>query len=279
MKLFISLDMEGIAGTFNWQQETHQDRALVRKWMTQQIEWVIEGIRQSPKNSEIKEIVIADSHDSGDNLSYDITGLDDRLHLISGTPRPDYMMPTLDESYDVVFLVGYHSGTGTIHGNMDHTYSNSTIHNIWINGKPMNETYINSAYAGRFSVPVGLVIGDKALKNQLLVEGGMPWVEYVVTKEALFKFSAKHRPMELVREDTSTAIQKVLAKNLKSLPLYTFSSPIELKIEFQTTNQADFASLLPHVKRLDGRTITYTAEDYRTIFEMCILLPALGHQG
>jgi D-amino peptidase len=162
---------------------------------------------------------------------------------------------------------------------MDHTYSNSTIHNIWINGKPMNETFINSAYAGCFSVPVGLVIGDKALKNQLLVEGGMPWVEYVVTKEALFKFSAKHRPMELVREDTSTAIQKVLAKNLKSLPLYTFSSPIELKIEFQTTNQADFASLLPHVKRLDGRTITYTAEDYRTIFEMCILLPALGHQG
>ncbi len=38
MKLFISLDMEGIAGTFNWQQETTQDRALVRKWMAQQIE-------------------------------------------------------------------------------------------------------------------------------------------------------------------------------------------------------------------------------------------------
>ena len=29
MKLFISLDMEGIAGTFNWQQETTQDLSLI----------------------------------------------------------------------------------------------------------------------------------------------------------------------------------------------------------------------------------------------------------
>ncbi len=279
MKLFISLDMEGIAGTFNWQQETAQDRALVRKWMAQQIEWVIEGIRQSPKNAMVTEITLADSHSNGDNLAYDITGLDERLSLISGNPRPNYMMPTLDGSYDTVFLIGYHAGAGTPYGNMDHTYSNSTIHSLWINGKAMNETFINSAYASCFSIPVSLIVGDKALKDQVMVEGGMPWVEFVVTKEALFKFAAKQRPLECVREETSKAVQKALAKDFKKLPLYGFQKPYELKIEFQTSNQADFASMIPLVERIDGRTLRFVSEDFKQIFEACIYLPALARQG
>jgi len=279
MKLFISLDMEGIAGTFNWQQETTQDRALVRKWMAQQIEWVIEGIRQSPKNAMVTEITLADSHSNGDNLPYDITGLDERLSLISGNPRPNYMMPTLDGSYDTVFLIGYHAGAGTPYGNMDHTYSNSTIHSLWINGKAMNETFINSAYASCFSIPVSLIVGDKALKDQVMVEGGMPWVEFVVTKEALFKFAAKQRPLECVREETSKAVQKALAKDFKKLPLYGFQKPYELKIEFQTSNQADFASMIPLVERIDGRTLRFVSEDFKQIFEACIYLPALARQG
>ena len=279
MKLFISLDMEGIAGTFNWQQETTQDRALVRKWMAQQIEWVIEGIRQSQKNAMVTEITLADSHSNGDNLAYDITGLDERLSLISGNPRPNYMMPTLDGSYDTVFLIGYHAGAGTPYGNMDHTYSNSTIHSLWINGKAMNETFINSAYASCFSIPVSLIVGDKALKDQVMVEGGMPWVEFVVTKEALFKFAAKQRPLECVREETSKAVQKALAKDFKKLPLYGFQKPYELKIEFQTSNQADFASMIPLVERIDGRTLRFVSEDFKQIFEACIYLPALARQG
>ena len=279
MKLFISLDMEGIAGTFNWQQETTQDRALVRKWMAQQIEWVIEGIRQSPKNAMVTEITLADSHSNGDNLAYDITGLDERLSLISGNPRPNYMMPTLDGSYDTVFLIGYHAGAGTPYGNMDHTYSNSTIHSLWINGKAMNETFINSAYASCFSIPVSLIVGDKALKDQVMVEGGMPWVEFVVTKEALFKFAAKQRPLECVREETSKAVQKALAKDFKKLPLYGFQKPYELKIEFQTSNQADCASMIPLVERIDGRTLRFVSEDFKQIFEACIYLPALARQG
>ncbi len=279
MMLFISLDMEGIAVTFNWQQETTQDRALVRKWMAQQIEWVIEGIRQSPKNAMVTEITLADSHSNGDNLAYDITGLDERLSLISGTPRPNYMMPNLDGSYDTVFLIGYHAGAGTPYGNMDHTYSNSTIHSLWINGKAMNETFINSAYASCFSIPVSLIVGDKALKDQVMVEGGMPWVEFVVTKEALFKFAAKQRPLECVREETSKAVQKALAKDFKKLPLYGFQKPYELKIEFQTSNQADFASMIPLVERIDGRTLRFVSEDFKQIFEACIYLPALARQG
>ena len=119
MKVYISLDMEGIAGTFTWTQEEN-NRAEVRKCISQQVEWVIEGIRASSADKEIEEIVIADSHSSGDSLLYETTALDDRLHIISGYPRPNYMMPAFDNTYSIVFFVGYHGGIGTLNSNMDH---------------------------------------------------------------------------------------------------------------------------------------------------------------
>ena len=174
MKIYISLDMEGIAGTFTWAQEEN-NRAEVRKCMSRQVEWVIDGIRSSKINKKIDEIVIADSHSSGDSLLYEITAIDERLHLIFGYPRPKYMMPAFDETYSIVFFVGYHGGIGTLNSSMDHSYS-PRFHKIWIQDIPVNESLINAAYAGYYNVPVGLVIGDDALYNQLKEKDSMPWV-------------------------------------------------------------------------------------------------------
>ena len=279
MKIFMSVDMEGIAGTFNWKQETNV-RNLVRKCMMDQVSWVIEGIKESSRNSEIDEIVIADSHDGGDSLTYDITALDDRLHLITGSPRPNYMMPDFENGYDIVFLVGYHAGTGAHKGNMDHTYSNGCFHNIWINDIPMNESFVNSAYAGRMGVPVGLIIGDSKLREEIFGENGMPWVEYVVTKKALSKYAVKQRPQNVVKRETIEAVKKCLEKNPKDIPLYIFKkTPIELKIEFQTSSQADIVQRIPYSKRVDGRTVSYSDDDYKIIFETVMAMNGLAVNG
>ena len=42
MKLYISVDMEGLAGITNWKDET-EDQARFRKAMNEQVEWVLEG--------------------------------------------------------------------------------------------------------------------------------------------------------------------------------------------------------------------------------------------
>lgn len=257
--------MEGIAGTFTWTQEEN-NRAEVRKCISQQIEWVVEGIRSCSRNSNIEEIVIADSHSGGDNLLYEITSLDERLHLISGFPRPKYMMPAFNEGYDIVFFVGYHGGIGTLHSNMDHTYS-PRFHKIWINGKIMNESTINAAYAGYYNVPVGLVIGDDALQKQLLVKDVMPWVEYVTTKYSLSRFAVKNKPMAVVRKDTLASVKKVLESDFKKIPLYKFESPINLRIELQTASQADIVALMHDVKRIDGVTIELIHKDYAEVFD------------
>ncbi|HNT52924.1 MAG TPA: M55 family metallopeptidase, partial [Candidatus Syntrophosphaera sp.] len=124
---------------------------------THHVETVLKAALASPQASSIEEIVIADSHSAGDNLDYSITSLDKRISLISGSPRPCYMMPDFGGEFSQVWLLGYHSGTGALRGNMDHSYSNSRIHKIWINGQRMNEALINAAYAGYHKVPVGLV--------------------------------------------------------------------------------------------------------------------------
>ncbi|MGA2667967.1 MAG: M55 family metallopeptidase [Ignavibacteria bacterium] len=265
MKIYISLDMEGIAGTFSWTQEEN-NRAEVRKCISQQVEWVLEGIRSSSVNVTIEEIVIADSHSAGDNLLYEITALDDRLHLISGFPRANYMMPAFDKTYSIVFFVGYHGGIGTMNSVMDHSYT-PRFHRIWINEKPMNESLINGAYAGYFRVPVGLVIGDDALCGQLKKKDCMPWVEFVTTKYSLGRFAVKNKPLQIVQKETQEAVKKVLDSDVKMLPLYKFDPPIKLKIEFQTTSMADVVSMVPDIKRLDGFTVEFTHNDFREVFD------------
>ncbi len=280
MKLFCSIDMEGIAGTFNWSQEdSFGTRQQVKKWIRKQVEWVIQGIHESEKNHMIDEIVIADSHNNGDSLEYDITELDDRMYLISGSPRPEYMMPMFDKSYDVVFFLGYHAGAGRIQSTMDHTFSNSAFHNVWINDKLVNETLLNAAYAGYHGVPVGLIIGDLGLKKQLEEENLLDWVEFVITKEGITRFAAKQYPMNVVKNNTIEAVKRVLNKNLSDLPIFKFDSdfdhPIELKIQYNKTEMADVAQFIPEAKRLDARTIQYKNHSFKSIFNTVAIFSGL----
>lgn len=48
MKLYISVDMEGLAGITNWKDET-EDQVRFRKAMNEQVEWVLEGIAKSKR--------------------------------------------------------------------------------------------------------------------------------------------------------------------------------------------------------------------------------------
>jgi D-amino peptidase len=271
MKIYISIDMEGMPGTFNWDQEK-TDRASVRACCMSHVTDCLTAILESEKSSEISEITIADSHSAGDNLYFGITALDERITLISGGPRPQYMMPAFSSDYSMVFFLGYHAGTGAYKANMDHSYSNSRIQKIWINETPMNEAMINAAYAGYHGVPVALISGDKALEEEMKL--ALPWVNYVCTKEAVAKFAAKNYS-QLAVQKTLTE-QSRLALGRIDLPLYTFSAPITLKIEFKSTAMTDVACLMPYVKRLDGRTVEYTDNDYAVIFEAIMALVTLA---
>lgn len=267
MKLYISVDMEGLAGITNWKDET-EDRERFRNAMNEQVEWVLEGISKSKHNKEITHIYIADSHGGGQNLSYDrLNDKDERVWLVSGSPRPQYMMPAMDDSFDMVFLVGYHAGAGEAASSMDHTYSGASVQNIYINGQLMNEGTINSAYAGIVhKVPVGLIIGDSGLERQMKGEGMMPWPEFVCTKQSLSRFSAVYKPKKLLKEETIAAVKKALDENERQ-QLYTLQAPYHCRMDLTNAAKCDQVQQMPGIHRTAGRTVEFESTSFTEIYD------------
>lgn len=267
MKLYISVDMEGLAGITNWKDET-EDRERFRNAMNEQVEWVLEGISKSKHNKEITHIYIADSHGGGQNLSYDrLNDKDERVWLVSGSPRPQYMMPAMDDSFDMVFLVGYHAGAGEAASSMDHTYSGASVQNIYINGQLMNEGTINSAYAGIVhKVPVGLIIGDSGLERQMKGDGMMPWPEFVCTKQSLSRFSAVYKPKKLLKEETIAAVKKALDENERP-QLYTLQAPYHCRMDLTNAAKCDQVQQMPGIHRTAGRTVEFESTSFTEIYD------------
>lgn len=265
MKIFISVDMEGIAGIAHNSQEIEEKDAF-RKSLHNQIQWIVEGIKKSTTNKIIKEIVIADSHGEGLNLSYCILSqLDDRISLISGSPRKQFMMSQLDETFDMVFLVGYHAGPGEEMANMEHCFYGKVVHRLWVNDKYMNEATVNSIFAKDMKVPVGLVIGDSGLYRQLIHKEMMPWVKFIVTKESLSRYAVKYKPQNTLRAETIETVINVLESNIKEIPLYEMKPPYNLKIEFHRTCMADVVEQIPNTIRENGDTISIICNDSKTL--------------
>ena len=266
MKIYVSCDIEGLAGiaTFDMEKE---DTVLFRELYHQHVAWLIEGIQKSAKNEQITEITIADSHSRGLNLAYArLAEMDERISLVSGFPR-----------YDVVFFLGYHAGIGKQKGNMDHGYSASVAYDLKINDLAMNETTINAAYASELGVPVGLIIGESGLEEQLFQEKMMPEVPFVSTKESLGRYAIKNKPMQQVREAIVATTSQVLTSfALSELPRYTLQTPATVKLQCVTTAQADRIEMLPMIKRIDGRTVSFVGETMKDVMNGIVAVVGLG---
>lgn len=267
MKIFISLDMEGISGLTYWKEKDEK----IEKFMTDEVLAVIDGIKDFEKNVEI---VLCDSHSYGRNL--DIKRIYEDVKIISGYPREFYMISGIDESFDAGIFIGYHAPVGSLNGEMDHTYSSSTIFEVKINGFNVGEAEINGAFLGEYNIPVVLISGDDKLKK--FSSTFFPQTTFVVTKESLGRFSAKLYHPEFVhkilREETKNSLKNV--KNIKPL---RFEKPINIEITFINTLMAEFASLIPNSKRLDGRRVFYESNSYKEIYNFLMASLSLAYNA
>jgi len=269
-KVFISMDTEGLSGLTSW-KEMEADPNCAGKAYIRELNWVIDELfKLSP---EIEEITLCDSHSRGENLPYGVFN-DPRITQIKGYPRQDYMLATLDSSYDMMFLIGYHGMIGSKYAVMDHSYSSAGIYNIRINGNPVGEVELNCFYAAALGVPVGLITGDSILEAEIKGNKNLNPV-YVKTKEGLGRFSAKLYSTDylepIFRLATKEAVKKLSDGKLKTLKAAT---PSILEIDTVTTVMADAVEMIPSVKRIAGRTVQYTSSSFKDIMDI-ILVTAL----
>ncbi len=252
IKVFISVDMEGIGGVVSSEQlgPTGFEYAKFREYMTSEALAAIAGAREAGAT----EFVVADAHGNMQNLLIDRFPVG--VTIIRGAPRPLMMMEGLDSTFSAAMFIGYHSATTNPQGVRAHTISSATFAAVRLNGQLMSESGINATIAGNFGVPVVLVSGDDQAVGE--VQKMIANVEGAVVKRAIsFHAAAVMTPeasQALIRAKAKAAILRV--KEFKPLPA---RGPFQLEITYKSYTPAEMMSYLPGTERVDAHTIRFRA--------------------
>jgi D-amino peptidase len=257
MKILIAADMEGITGVTNWDQvdPSHAEYPRFRCLMTGDVNAAVRGVCSAGAD----EILVTDGHDRGSNIL--LEELDPVAHLICGDYSPLAMVQGVDQGVDGVIFVGYHARAGSQDAILDHTWSSRRVANLWLNDTLVGEYGLNGAVAGYFNAPVLMLTGDQTACAQATELLGR--IETVVVKTAISRMAAECLPPQVTQE----RIQKAASQAVKRLQAgdapkpFVVSTPVHVTLDFNTSEQADQASLLPGSKRVDGRRLTFTADD------------------
>jgi len=257
MKLLIAVDMEGISGVVNWDQVTpnHPDYAIARKWMVADVNAAIRGAF----DAGAQEIIVTDGHNLGNNLLID--ELDARVRLNTGTPSTLSMVQGIQENLNGAMFIGYHARAGTSNAILDHTWSSGTIANVWLNNRLVGEVGLNAALCGFYNTAVMMVSGDEAVCSEAIETLGS--IEVAVVKRASGRTSAECLSPKLAQEKICEAAARAVHRlSAGDIPEpFRMNQPVEVKLEFLNSSMADRAILLPGSRRLDGRRISFTADD------------------
>jgi D-amino peptidase len=254
LKVFISADMEGIGGVVTGEQlsPTGFEYAKAREYMTEEVLAAIAGAREAGAT----EIVVADSHGNFQNLLIDRLPKD--VLVIRGGPRPLSMMQGIDETFDAVLFIGYHSGTTNPAGVRAHTISSARLADVRINGLSAPESAINAAIAGHFRVPVVMISGDDAaVAEAQKIIGDL---EGAVVKESFGFHAARTLTPEASREKIRAAVKRALETRSRFLPT-KIRTPVELEIQFKNYRPAELLAYLANVQRIDAHAVRFTAKD------------------
>jgi D-amino peptidase len=263
MKVFISVDMEGITGVANWEDVSlsGKDYDYFRRIMSREANAAVEGALAAGAT----EVIVRDAHGSARNILPDL--LDEKAKLVrdwSGGPK--MMMEGIDGSFAAAVLIGCHAKAGTKDAMLEHTSSGS-VTDFSINGISMPEAGYNALIAGSYGVPAVFVAGDKALCEQVKALFGP--LETVAVKEGIGSAAVNLHP-DVARAKIRAGVEKAL-RNLKSAKPYMIAPPYRLVLKLKEEEQVHRGSFYPGAKRTGEWELTYETNnilDLLTAFSM-----------
>lgn len=260
MKLYISADMEGTAAVCSWAQVDPgnlHEYPLYRRYMSREVAAAIAGARAHAAC----DVLVNDSHWDMRNLLWDELPEDTRV--ISGSRKPLSMAQGAEQRFDAAFFTGYHGMIGAADSVLAHTYSNETIYEVSVNGRPCSEAMLNAALLGMYGTPVVLITGDRTVVETTRAE--LPWVTGVAVKESIGYYAANSLTPDAACEAIRDGAREALQRLGEAKP-FTFEPPIELRIDTVGVEHADFIELLPRFERIGGRSVRFVTNDYRAAF-------------
>jgi D-amino peptidase len=255
LKVYVSVDMEGIGGISTWEKQAGPkgaDYEKFRKLMTLEVNAAIAGAYDAGAT----EVLVSDSHWDGQNIDPEI--LDKRVRMVRAWPRPLLMMGGIDATFDAVLLVGYHASEGTPSALLAHTMDGRQVFEMKLNGTAVPEAAFSAAVAGEFGVPVVFLSGDQAIAAQARALLGPIETAVVKTAEGFYSGTMIHpeESQRLIRE----GVKRGLARR-KELKPYKLERPVKLEITFKNAVYAEVLSYLHDVERPRGNTVVFAARD------------------
>ena len=254
LKVYISVDMEGVAGVVTADQllPSGFEYERFRHFMTDE---TLAAVRAA-KEAGTGEIVVSDSHGNGENLLIEEFPKD--VRIVRAWPRHGGMMAGLDSSFSAALFVGYHASTTNPKGVRAHTFSSAHYTRVALNGNAVTEGEYNAAYSGAKGVPVIFASGDDAAMEEIKSRLGN--IEIVETKKSLSFHSAETLTPAASCDKIYSGVKLALAR-LHDFKPYVIKTPVTLEITFKNYTPVELLSYLRSVQRVDSHTIRFVGRD------------------
>lgn len=274
MKVFISCDMEGVAGVVDWSQCRPGSSAyeVGCALMLAEVNATIEGALDGGADA----IVVNDSHGGMYNL--DPSKLLRPATYLSGRHKPGYMMEGLDATFDAAMFVGYHGSISGPASVLSHTYNPEVVSGVRVGGRLVGESGINALMCKAFGVPVALISGDSVTLDEF------GWISpdsvTVETKASITRFAAHNLHPEEARERLRAAAREAIDKvESGDVALPQLAAPYTLEVDLQTADMADIASWVKDVERTEVRTVTISSGDPAAVFRAFVAVTYITRQA
>jgi D-amino peptidase len=274
VKVFLSCDMEGVAGIVDWSQcrPGGQGYEAGCALMLAEVNAAIDGAMSDGAT----EVLVNDSHGGMYNL--DPAALTGSASYLSGRHKPGYMMEGLDESFDAVFFVGYHGSISGPPSTLSHTYNPEVISAVRLEDRLVGESGINALAASGCGVPIAFISGDSVTLEE--AEWFAPDCVGVATKTSITRFAAENLHPSLacdrIRAGAQAAAEQVRAGGV-ALP--RLAAPYRLVVDVQTADMAEVASWVKGVERLDVRTVAIVADEPAAVYRSFVALTYITRQA
>jgi len=254
LKIYISADMEGVAGAVTAEQlgPSGFEYERFRKFMTAEVNAAIDAARETGAG----EILVSDSHGNGQNLLLEL--LPDDVMVVRSWPRPLAMMTGIDSTFDGVIFIGYHASTTNTEGVRAHTMSSARLTAVKLNGVAVPEAGINAAIAGHFGVPVIMVSGDDAAVEETRDVVGD--VEGAIVKWNYGFHSARTLTPAAATAEIASRVRDAISR-IEDFEPVVIDTPVTLEVSFKNYMPVEVLGYLPNVERIDSHTIRFVGRD------------------
>lgn len=260
MRVYVSVDMEGCAGIVHREQTDPKgyDYEIARRIMADEANAAVAGAF----DAGAEHVVVSDSHGGNGKRNLIPGDLDPRAQLINGVPRRLGQVEGIDEQYDALLLVGYHTRHGRS-GVLSHTTNGQAVANLWVNDRVVGEIGLNALVAASFGVPTLLVTGDDAT----VAEGARdcPDAELVTVKWALGRYAARSLHPSVACDAIRAGARAALGRvgRVRAAPPAT---PVRVRLQFKESGSAESAARQLGCRLDDDDTIAFEAPDMASAY-------------